>query len=328
MAEILITSPPDVEETISLEPGRYAVGSAEGADIQLEDDAVLGAHCELVVDPVAVRINTLDPRAAVSLNGESVSSSVIPPGALVAVGSYQFQVLGGAGEVVRPSFGSLVRDAFIAPFSVVGLATIVAGAVGLTLTGAVLGWVPIMGMVVSLGIMGYVFAFAQSILTSAAHGEDRLPNWPGLEGGPWDVFGPAFQFIGVLLFLFGPTVAVSFFLPTWWPLSLTLALAGLAFMPIALMAVTLMGSLAVMLNPPALMQAVYRIRGHYTVVLVILLTTLCAFVAYQVALEHLLPIPVVPDLLARLVHLYLLIVWMKLIGSLYYLHSERLGWSG
>ena len=89
--------------------------------------------------------------------------------------------------------------------------------------------------------------------------------------------------------------------------------------------ITMFDSLAA-LNPLLIMPSILKIRLAYGLAVAVL------FAAYAVNwlgdryLGSVIPIPIVPDVIAEFLSLYLVTVEMRVLGLLYWTKKEELGW--
>jgi hypothetical protein len=222
--------------------------------------------------------------------------------------------------------------AFGYPLRASGGVLILAGAVALTLTDYarfLAGYAPLLGLValvfLFIGVTGYLFAFAKDVVATSAQGEASLPSWPEVTS-PADFAVPCGQFLALALICFGPLLVWEKWQPedtSIW-ISVLLTAAGAFYFPMALVGVALADSIAGV-NPAVIVPSILKILGHYLMAfaLVVLL------VAAQWAGEWLarrMAIPLLPTFLAELITLYLIVVTARVLGIMYYVNRERLGW--
>jgi hypothetical protein len=175
---------------------------------------------------------------------------------------------------------------------------------------------------VILGV-GYLYSFMQSIVTSAAHGDDRMPGWPDFSGF-WDsMISPFLQVVVGTLICFGPALA-AFALLQNAPVAIGLLLLGGFYYPMALLALAMTDTLT-SLNPMVLIPSIMRVLAPYTVTALLLLGIVGAKALTGFLLDRV-SFPGVSLLLGTFVGLYAVIVEMRLLGILYRKHHHKLGW--
>lgn len=227
-----------------------------------------------------------------------------------------------------------LAGAFNYPFRAGGGALLVTGAVALTITdyaALIASYAFLLGLValliLAIGVTGYLFAFIKNVVTSSSAGDDAMPGWPEA-ASPADFIGPFLQFLALVLFCFGPFIAWSIWSPDWggaW-VSLILAAGGAFYFPMALLAVS-MGDSIGGVNPALVLPSILRILNHYVVAFVLVLGVMALQTASGWFME-LIPVPVVPTLLTEFVTLYLMIVSARVLGLMYHVNREKLGWFG
>jgi hypothetical protein len=143
---------------------------------------------------------------------------------------------------------------------------------------------------------------------------------------PADFVGPFLQFLALTLVCFGPLLIWQIWGPDfggiWMPA--TLGALGTFYFPMALVGVALADSVAG-LNPAVIVPSILRIFGHYVLAWV-LFAVLTAMQAGGGWLANLLPIPFITTFFVEFLTLYLLVVIARVLGVMYYVHREDLGW--
>lgn len=200
--------------------------------------------------------------------------------------------------------------------------------VGVALVSQLLSYVPLVGGLMSGAVvLGYLFA----VLRASANGDDELPM--GGDFTDWDDFaGPIVRYVGAIVVCFVPAVVLAFVAP-WdeaWalPAVVAAALAGLAYMPAAIIIAAHGSGCLSVLNPVGGVQLIGRLPLAYT------LTTLAVglTVALDVGVVTLLrtvaaviPVPFLPGFAVRVVGLYFPIVAFRMLGGLISHHEDELG---
>ena len=174
-------------------------------------------------------------------------------------------------------------------------------------------------------LIGYAALYGQAIIHASAHGDDRGPQWPEMEG----LRTACFQFLGTCFVSFLPLLAVVFFVDheEGWvlPASIVAGLFGVTYLPMALMSVAMFDSITAV-NPVVVLPAIKRIPLPYltTVVLFSLLVGLSR--GLELLLNFVIPIPFVPIVVMSIFSTYLFTVEMRLLGVMYRANRHDIGW--
>jgi len=188
---------------------------------------------------------------------------------------------------------------------------------------------------IGLGILtvfsyGYLFAYMQKMVIATAHGEEHLPGWPEISEGWSDVTRPFWMFATTLVVCFGPAVGYmvwtagadgDFNLFVFVPV----VALGFLYFPMALLAVCMSDSVSG-LNPLVVLPAIARMPVHYFAACVVLFVVVVLRFFSEKALHTVIPVPVVPTVLAAFLALYFLAVEMRILGLMYYSNRNRFGW--
>ena len=169
---------------------------------------------------------------------------------------------------------------------------------------------------------GYLFAFLQHIVVSTANGEENVPGWPEVSGFWDDMVVPFFRLIAICAVCVGPGIATM--IATGVGLGIPVLLLGLFCLPMALLAVSLAGSIAG-LNPLIIFSGITKIPGPYLIACVVLLG-IVALERVTEAIVSISAIYILPALVAKFISLYGLTVEMRILGLLYYTNKEKLSW--
>lgn len=233
----------------------------------------------------------------------------------------------------QTNFYKTIPGAFAYPFRRNGTAlllggTLIFGVLDAVLSARVGGIVlagGLAGLFLTFFLFGYVFEFLQSIITTTAFGEAEMPNWPPYDGW-WDsAVAPFFRWAAILSCCLAPFFG-------WvrqkgsddWGVALLFFVAGIAYYPMALLAVA-MNDTTVAMNPVLVVTSIARVPKEYTVTC-ILFVVLSALLLVGPALFSILQAPLVGIVISEFLFLYFSAVEMRLIGLLYYTRRERFGW--
>lgn len=236
------------------------------------------------------------------------------------------------GENGPLTFGRGVMEAFAYPLRSSGGWMVLAGAVALLLAqyaawlasyAFLLGLVAL--VILTVGVVGYFFAFIKQVIVTSASGADTLPGWPEILS-PADFVEPFLHFLALAAVSFGPWLLRW----VWGPdegsdwIAWALLGWGVFYAPMALVGLALADSVAG-LNPVVIVPAIVRVFGHYCAA-VILAGVLVLVQILGGRLADALSVPVVSPLAVQFLSLYLLVVNARILGVTYYLHREALGW--
>lgn len=173
---------------------------------------------------------------------------------------------------------------------------------------------------------GYLFAYIQRIIMSTAVGDHRLPDWPELAAFLSDVAAPAFQFAVVWAVCLAPAVLFMLFAPdALTPAAVPLALFGLLYLPMGLLAVALLDTVFA-LNPLLIVPSILKVPKPYLAVCGVLLLILVFQFLFRVGLGKLIGIPIVPGVITGFFSFYFVCVMVRILGLLYFYHREELNW--
>jgi hypothetical protein len=225
---------------------------------------------------------------------------------------------------VAVSFAGAMAQAFTYPFNRDGTILLVSGT--LFFWFMQLFTLGILGVVVSVLLTGYLCAYFFSVVTTSANGDPALPPWPDFSNAWEDILQPMFLFAITALLCFGPALLASRQFPVdhaarsvivW-----TLGITGALYFPMALLAVVMSDSLAG-LNPLLVIPSALKVINHYVLACAALGLAFLLDAGVSSVAER---IPLVGGIIAGFFALYSSVVAFRILGMLYYLHRERLGW--
>jgi hypothetical protein len=218
------------------------------------------------------------------------------------------------------SFLARVPRAFLFPFRGDGLIALIAG----TVFFAAVGLLGVFSILLSIAVAGYLAAFMQKIIATSAQGDDVLPSWPDFSEVWADIVLPLLQVLGTFLICFGPVYFCRPFLPPEWKwLAALFFLFGCSYFPMALLAVSMKGTLEA-INPVFVVGSILRIPSDYLMACGVMALAVGAHTASESLLQFL-PY-LVASLVGNFLSLYFLIVEMAILGLLFRVNRERLGW--
>ena len=178
--------------------------------------------------------------------------------------------------------------------------------------------IPVLGSFINLG-MSLLFSVAicgyiSKVISSSAVGEDSPPDWPS------DMISSSLLMVAAFILCIFPAFALKWLVDSTW--YMPALLAGLAILPMAMLSVSLHENLWG-LSPVKIIWSIIKIFPAYILVLALLFVMLVIYVVATSYIPHVLAIS--RGLVVAML-LYLIMVQMKLVGSIYYVFSRRLGW--
>jgi hypothetical protein len=233
------------------------------------------------------------------------------------------------------TFMSQLRDAFAYPFKGNGPILLVGGVIFLFALGFAqhaagyagpYGFVA--GAAVGIFLVGYVFSYAKSIITSTANGDSKPPDWPDCTDWSQDIVSPFGQCVALIALSFGPAIVLN-----WWhPWNETFAYAmkltaigwGALLAPMGMLALAMFDSIGA-LNPVALVWSILRVPFYYLIVAAVFELVFGIFFITANIIASL-PVPILSGAVADFLGLYFIVVGMRILGLLYWTKKEEFGW--
>jgi len=182
-----------------------------------------------------------------------------------------------------------------------------------------------------MGVLGtgYLLSYLQSVLSSSAVGEAKMPDWPEISDPMGEVVVPLLHTLGTLLASFLPALIVGAVFRSTNAVSGALLLAaygfGFLYLPMAFLAVTMYSSIMAV-NPLLVIPSIFRVRWAYLVTAALTVSVLLVKWSGSVLLARLVSVPVIFPVLGNFLSLYLLTVLMRMLGLLYLTKKAELGW--
>ncbi len=191
------------------------------------------------------------------------------------------------------------------------------------------------GMYVGIAFIGigailgmYFCCYMLKVVGSSAGGEDDPPDWPDVSD-PWgDLVHPLLLMLSSVVLAFAPAILCRLLghyygLPHMQTLMWCFIVGGLLYLPMELLAVSLMESVAG-LNPIVVVSSIFRVGAPYLVAcLMMVLVFVLGVLTFQYIFPH---VPVLGGVLAPGLIMYLLMAQMRILGLIYRYHEDRLGW--
>jgi len=230
----------------------------------------------------------------------------------------------------EPGFVRRLLSAFRYPLSGGGGFIITGGAVFFTVAEFIFAHVSFIGMVLQVGVLGYLAAFAKDVVRTSALGEQTPPGWTDFSDWPEDLVRPAAQFWVVMGLVLGPLIFLHFKHPlpggTGRAALVIAGLWGVFAGPILFMAVAMTDSVAAAFNPVPLVRAAMLIFPYYLLTCGFFVGLAGAGVAVGASMARVGWIPILPGLVGWWLALYLMTVILRGFGLLYRCHHDELQW--
>jgi len=264
--------------------------------------------------------------AAPALASAGVSSPPPMPGATAF--STVARIRPGQARAAGPrrSFFAAIPGAFVFPFRRNGLILLSSGAVFFVIINLMSGAIGIVGTGVGAICSGYIFSFLKRIVTGTALGEEEMPDWPDYEGWMESGLSPFAQMAAVFLVCLGPGWCYTRFVSGYqeW-LATTLWIGGLAYMPMALLAVAIYDNILA-LNPALVLLSILRVPLEYAAACLSLAVLALGLITAVLWLHGNVDVPVLAPIVAEFLLLYAMTVLMRVAGLLFYARKDRLNW--
>jgi hypothetical protein len=347
-----------------LQAGVNTFGRHASNHYTIDHPSVSGSHCEVAWDHDAVRVRDLGSTNGTFIDGQPTEQGVLRPGQTLRLGSVDLTLQTEAAAAPHAQVSPILRvempplapplphcaaapavravpipitppalpqgffqrlpGAFLYPLSKNGLILLIAGTVVFALVEFLSGFFFILSIIST----GYLFAYMQRIISVSAQGEAELPDYPEFSEWWSDIVSPFLLLAWTCLCCFAPAVLLWKWGDAQDPLvqagALALLGAGGLYFPMALLAVAVTDNFLA-LNPLVVVPSIARIFVHYLAACVILGALLGLRLA-GTALFEAVQVPVVSSVVLGFLSLYLLAVEMRILGLLYCVNRERLGW--
>lgn len=220
------------------------------------------------------------------------------------------------------TFGAAVKRSLVYPFRGNGIIILLCG----TFFFGVLDLLPgfgIFGLMIKVILWGYMFAFMQRIVVTSAAGEEDPPEFPEVTDIGSDIVMPFCQLFVSLVVTLGVPILIWVKLGAF-PGQFAMLLSMIYF-PMALLAVAMSDSFTA-LNPVFVLSSVMKVFKQYLVACFLFAGLIFFYTFVQVALAAT-EIPLIMYIwVFWLVFLIFLIIGMRILGMLYYLNKQKLGW--
>jgi len=198
------------------------------------------------------------------------------------------------------------------------------------------------GLMMQVLVLGYLFAYLQSIIHSTAVEDMEMPSLPSMANFWEDILLPCFQLVGLTLICFAPAIVVGWFVisseqSSLGPLLLGTIALGAVYFPMAFLGAALLDSVAAA-NPLQVVPSILKVPLEYLTTLILLAAVLGLRTLGDPLINMVLPRGIATHNMAKLfaylaaqafwglTSLYLLVVGMHILGLLYVSKKQKLGW--
>ena len=201
------------------------------------------------------------------------------------------------------------------------------------------GW---WGLMASVVVLGYLFAYMQNIIHSTAIDDKEMPSLPDITNFWEDILLPCLQLIGLTLISFAPAIGVSCWVvataqESAGPILTSALVLGCLYFPMAFLAVAMLDTVRAA-NPLQVIPSIFRVPREYLVAVITLAGVLGIRALGDFFLVQFFPKGLATHSAAKLAgmfaaqafwglaSLYLLTVGMRILGLLYATRREKLCW--
>ena len=225
--------------------------------------------------------------------------------------------------VEEPGFGARILDALAYPFRGDGFLILFLGTVFFT----VISFLTLFSWIIAAAAWGYLLLMLQQVLHSTAMGEDRVPNWPDIDG-LGQLFGKTIQWFGVFAVCFAPGLGFLLFVEES-ETGLIVAgcgilLMGLLIAPMALLSVGMHDTLNAA-SPVFLFRTVARAPGQYA----LMIAVFAGLIGFRILTGKLgQVIPIAGLLFDKLDEIWTAVFVARVLGSYYHVNRRRFSWFG
>ncbi|HUS35014.1 MAG TPA: FHA domain-containing protein [Verrucomicrobiae bacterium] len=220
------------------------------------------------------------------------------------------------------TMGTAIKRSLSYPFRGNGVIILVCGTLFFGIVDLLPGFF-LIGLALTVLLWGYMFAFMQRIIVTSAAGEDDPPEFPDVSDIYSDICIPFLQLFVTSLLAFLPPIFVFYNLgPIPGQFALILSMV---YFPMAILGVAMSDSFAA-LNPVFVLSSVMRIFKQYVVTCFVFAGLAFMYTFVRGHLDEIeLPL-LVTYFLFWFVFLVFLMIGMRILGMLYYLNKQKLGW--
>lgn len=220
-------------------------------------------------------------------------------------------------------------SSFAYPLKGSGIVMLITGSIFFGLLQLASRFAGIFAWYVSVFALAYYMSYMFKIIQASAKGQNEMPDWPKITGAGADIWWPLPVLLSIVAIYFAAPLGIAIYViikapdPIWLIIAQVLLFAGTFFAPMALLS----GGLGQRhhLNPLAMLSAIFKVFGVYLIALAALWLVVTVNMYVLALLLKTFPLLVV-ILLDVVVSFYFTIVMMRVLGLIYYVNSERLGW--
>jgi hypothetical protein len=210
------------------------------------------------------------------------------------------------------------------PLRKYGIISVFSGA----LAAALFSSVPLVGCFIIIIYSPYALAYLFNIVQSSARNEIILPSWPDISDIWENVVRPFIMMMTVFIMGFFPIVIYLLFAVfspiRFFPLIPAGLVLGFFYAPMALLLAVIYENIFAPFQVRMILTSIWKIRGHYLLVL----ACAPAFILMEWILVLVIPLEVflLGPFIFWFVNVYLAIVLARMLGNVYAINTDRLGW--
>jgi len=219
---------------------------------------------------------------------------------------------------------NIIQDSVTFAFRGGGKYTLLIGAV-LGLVAELVSLAPLIGFIAYVFLFGYFCSIYFSIIESSASGNDEAPEYPEATNIVSDILWPALQVVGVLIVCLAPVLLYEGFVDEGKEFSLLgqiLMLGGIAYFPMAMLAVVLLNSMTAM-SPNLVIPSIWRAGALYWLA-VLLLIGLYYFESVLMGIFG--GVFILSTVISCFLGMYVLMTNARIIGLLFRERQEEINW--
>ena len=234
--------------------------------------------------------------------------------------------IGKPPAVPRGNFFALFPGAFAYPLIGSSIAFLIVG----TIFYVVMEFLSTFSFYLRVIFGGYTAAFSFHLCQSTANDPTEPPSWPDVTEFFGDILMPFIQVTVLSLACIGPAVFLLVYggrsdSAGMALLAIPAGILGAIYFPMGLLALSIFESV-VSANPLVVFPAIVKVPLEYFLVCLVFGGIVLVQYFSESLLHRLIPMPLVPSLVAGLFSLYFLMVEIRLLGLLFYARKERFGW--
>lgn len=232
-----------------------------------------------------------------------------------------------AAAAARGSSVPLLFKAFVYPISGSGLSMVIIGTIFFGILRMAGDFMGIFGWAAAGFGIAYMTTYTFRVIQVSASGRDGMPQWPNLLGSDKaDIWWPLPVMLLIGLISYGPAIGVVIgaFAAKSIPLGLCaipLFLLGILYFPMGILSAALWTK--IYLKPHIVLRSVFRCFWTYLVAM--LIQFIIGGINFGASILAAFS-PLAGYFTGLLLSFYLALVWARVLGLIYFINSDRLGW--